>query len=188
MTAASGAVDLITGSGAAVQLEALAVRPLVPLQATSGSTFTLRRHQPANHSTRATTSADRLGSRQVDTERATQATSAPAFSTFQAGDTAVASCLSAPEEWRSLATGLVENRTNAGQVAPPSLVVCGSKQTGKSTCTQLLVNSLLNKYPVVAFLDTDCGQPEFTPPGVHDTLQLDGWLKMAALLINCDAR
>jgi hypothetical protein len=36
---------------------------------------------------------------------------------------------------------------------------------GKSTFARLLVNALLNIAPCVAFLDTDLGQPEFTPSG-----------------------
>ena len=45
--------------------------------------------------------------------------------------------------------------------------VCGSKGTGKSTFGRLLLNALLNVCPEVAWLDTDCGQPEFTVPGVQ---------------------
>ncbi len=44
--------------------------------------------------------------------------------------------------------------------------VCGSKGTGKSTFGRLLLNSLLNVCSEVAWLDTDCGQPEFTVPGL----------------------
>lgn len=29
-----------------------------------------------------------------------------------------------------------------------------------------MLNHLLNTYPKVAFIETDCGQPEFTPPGL----------------------
>ena len=45
--------------------------------------------------------------------------------------------------------------------------VCGSKGTGKSTFGRLLLNALLNVCGEVAWLDTDCGQPEFTVPGVQ---------------------
>ena len=47
----------------------------------------------------------------------------------------------------------------------PSVAVAGSKGVGKSTLARLLVNSLLECTPVVAFLDTDCGQSELTVPG-----------------------
>lgn len=48
--------------------------------------------------------------------------------------------------------------------------VCGSKGTGKSTFGRLLLNSLLSACSEVAWLDTDCGQPEFTVPGLSSTL------------------
>lgn len=46
------------------------------------------------------------------------------------------------------------------------VALCGSKGMGKSTVGRLVVNTLLNCFPVVAFLETDVGQPEFTPPGL----------------------
>ena len=54
----------------------------------------------------------------------------------------------------------------AKQAACPCVAVAGSKGVGKSTLARLLVNSLLNVSPAVAFLDTDCGQPELTVPGM----------------------
>lgn len=53
----------------------------------------------------------------------------------------------------------------ASMGAPVVAAVCGSKGTGKSTFSRLLLNSLLNACSQVAWLDTDCGQPEFTVPG-----------------------
>ena len=53
----------------------------------------------------------------------------------------------------------------ASMGAPAAAAVCGSKGTGKSTFSRLLLNTLLNKCDQVAWLDTDCGQPEFTVPG-----------------------
>lgn len=47
----------------------------------------------------------------------------------------------------------------------PAVAVVGSKGVGKSTLARLLVNSLLEVCPVVAFLDTDCGQSELSVPG-----------------------
>ncbi|BGP27310.1 Polynucleotide 5'-hydroxyl-kinase grc3 [Rhodotorula toruloides] len=44
-------------------------------------------------------------------------------------------------------------------------VVEGPKRVGKSTFAKMLVNELLERYEKVAYLDTDLGQPEFTPPG-----------------------
>lgn len=47
-----------------------------------------------------------------------------------------------------------------------SIVVCGAKGVGKSTFCRYLVNRLLSHYGMVAFLDTDLGQSELTPPGL----------------------
>ncbi|DAZ97462.1 TPA: hypothetical protein N0F65_009945 [Lagenidium giganteum] len=49
---------------------------------------------------------------------------------------------------------------------PQKIVVCGAKGVGKSTFCRYLVNRLLSRFDVVAFLDTDLGQPELTPPGL----------------------
>lgn len=55
----------------------------------------------------------------------------------------------------------------------PAVAVVGSKGVGKSTLSRLLVNSLLEATPVVAYLDTDCGQSEFTVPGLVSLTLLD---------------
>lgn len=73
------------------------------------------------------------------------------------------------QEWRQAAGAL--SSWDAG-AAEPVIAVVGSKQTGKSTFARLLVNSLLNRAPLVAYLDTDCGQSEFTAPGGQHTLHL----------------
>ena len=57
---------------------------------------------------------------------------------------------------------IVQSRREGGN---PCVAVVGSKGVGKSTVARLLVNSLLEVSPVVAFLDTDCGQSELTVPG-----------------------
>jgi len=44
-------------------------------------------------------------------------------------------------------------------------IVEGPKRVGKSTFAKMLLNSLLARYGAVAYLDTDLGQPEFTPSG-----------------------
>lgn len=46
------------------------------------------------------------------------------------------------------------------------IVVCGAKGVGKSTFCRFLINRLLSQHTAVAFLDTDLGQPELTPPGL----------------------
>ena len=56
------------------------------------------------------------------------------------------------------------------------LVVCGCKGAGKSTFARLLTNQLLSRAGAsLAYLDTDCGQAEFTPAG----------LSVAGLLSSC---
>jgi polynucleotide 5'-hydroxyl-kinase GRC3/NOL9 len=52
------------------------------------------------------------------------------------------------------------------------VAVCGAKGTGKSSFGRLLANSLLTGTQRVAWLDADCGQPEFTIPGKSTVHQL----------------
>ena len=60
----------------------------------------------------------------------------------------------------------------------PKVAVCGPKGVGKTTFCRFLVNSLLNYHPVVAFLEADVGQCEFTPPGL-------GTYKATRVLMSC---
>eukprot|EP00455_Lapot_gusevi_P054538 TRINITY_DN8761_c0_g5_i1.p1 TRINITY_DN8761_c0_g5~~TRINITY_DN8761_c0_g5_i1.p1 ORF type:complete len:369 (+),score=41.81 TRINITY_DN8761_c0_g5_i1:385-1491(+) len=55
----------------------------------------------------------------------------------------------------------------------PVVLVCGNRNTGKSTFSRFLVNHFLNRYEKVAFFDTDVGQTEFSPPGVVSIHVLD---------------
>ncbi|XP_030625442.1 polynucleotide 5'-hydroxyl-kinase NOL9 [Chanos chanos] len=47
----------------------------------------------------------------------------------------------------------------------PVILVCGAKNSGKSTFVRHLINSLLNHTASVDYLECDLGQTEFTPPG-----------------------
>ncbi|XP_060750933.1 polynucleotide 5'-hydroxyl-kinase NOL9 [Tachysurus vachellii] len=47
----------------------------------------------------------------------------------------------------------------------PVILVCGAKNSGKSTFNRHLINSLLNHTASVEYLECDLGQTEFTPPG-----------------------
>nr|XP_009933690.1 PREDICTED: polynucleotide 5'-hydroxyl-kinase NOL9 [Opisthocomus hoazin] len=47
----------------------------------------------------------------------------------------------------------------------PLILVCGPKNTGKSTFSRYLINLLLNHLPSVEYMECDIGQAEFTPPG-----------------------
>ena len=51
-------------------------------------------------------------------------------------------------------------------VSAVRLLVCGSRNVGKSTLARYALNNLLNKHPAVLLLDCDVGQTEFAPPGV----------------------
>ena len=46
-------------------------------------------------------------------------------------------------------------------------LICGPKNTGKSSFARLLGNHLLSsgRAPAVGFLESDCGQPAYGPPG-----------------------
>lgn len=70
--------------------------------------------------------------------------------------------------WRSVASSLEASLSSAQQQSdrPQRIVVCGAKGVGKSTYCRYLVNRLLSQHGMVAFLDTDLGQSELTPPGM----------------------
>lgn len=65
------------------------------------------------------------------------------------------------EEAKTFAANLYKD----GNIKRP-LLLCGARNTGKSTYARYLVNVLLNRYQNVAFLESDVGQSEFTPPGL----------------------
>ncbi|KAG2586533.1 hypothetical protein PVAP13_5NG120816 [Panicum virgatum] len=64
-----------------------------------------------------------------------------------------------PPDWASAVTLVSSHST------PPVVVVCGPKNSGKSTFSRILLNALLPRHGKVAYLDTDVGQPEFGLPG-----------------------
>ncbi|KAF7010365.1 hypothetical protein CFC21_024788 [Triticum aestivum] len=64
-----------------------------------------------------------------------------------------------PEDW-ALATKVISS-----DLSSPVVLVCGPSNSGKSTFTRLLLNKLLPSYGRIGYLDTDVGQPEFSPPG-----------------------
>jgi polynucleotide 5'-hydroxyl-kinase GRC3/NOL9 len=66
-----------------------------------------------------------------------------------------------PSLWSAVADSIV---ASAGV---PTVLTCGGKNAGKSTFGRYLVNRLLSERRCpVAFLETDVGQSEFTPPGL----------------------
>lgn len=70
-----------------------------------------------------------------------------------------------PDVWNEAAI----NISSSSKSTPPSPIVAaiaGPKRMGKSTFSRLLVNSLLNHHSAIFYLDSDCGQPELTTPGL----------------------
>ncbi|KAG2679077.1 hypothetical protein I3843_11G034000 [Carya illinoinensis] len=66
------------------------------------------------------------------------------------------------EEWSHAAESIVYDAVTS---LPPIALICGAKNCGKTTFSRYLLNILLQRYKKVVYLDTDVGQPEFTPPG-----------------------
>ncbi|CAA3026463.1 polynucleotide 5 -hydroxyl-kinase NOL9 [Olea europaea subsp. europaea] len=75
-----------------------------------------------------------------------------------------------PEEWSNAAEAITNNSNSSN---PPSVFVCGPKNSGKTTFSRHLLNVLLRRYSKVAYLDTDVGQTEFTPPGLLSLIVVD---------------
>ena len=73
------------------------------------------------------------------------------------------------ELWDQALAGIAEEVSESsrtlGSLSELTALVCGPKNVGKSTFCRRMVNKLLNSNAVVAYLEADCGQPEFTPPG-----------------------
>ncbi|KAI4343803.1 hypothetical protein L6164_011111 [Bauhinia variegata] len=67
-----------------------------------------------------------------------------------------------PEEWSNAADSIAYDSITS---LPPITLICGAKNCGKTTFSRHLLNVLLQRYRKVAYLDTDVGQPEFSPPG-----------------------
>ncbi|KAI3959587.1 hypothetical protein MKW92_036960 [Papaver armeniacum] len=65
-----------------------------------------------------------------------------------------------PGEWTQAAESIAHDHSLP---SPLIALICGPKNSGKTTFSRILLNTLL--YDKVAYLDTDVGQPEFTPPG-----------------------
>ncbi|XP_023768224.1 polynucleotide 5'-hydroxyl-kinase NOL9 [Lactuca sativa] len=73
-----------------------------------------------------------------------------------------------PEDWSEAADTIAY-----GDAHTPTAFICGPKNSGKSTFSRHVLHVLLRRHKRVAFLDTDVGQPEFTPPGCLSLTLLD---------------
>ncbi|XP_042497065.1 polynucleotide 5'-hydroxyl-kinase NOL9 [Macadamia integrifolia] len=67
-----------------------------------------------------------------------------------------------PDSWSEAADSIAYDSSTS---PPPIAFICGAKNSGKTTFSRHLLNTFLQRYRKVAYLDTDVGQPEFTPPG-----------------------
>ncbi|KAI5683583.1 hypothetical protein M9H77_04811 [Catharanthus roseus] len=74
------------------------------------------------------------------------------------------------QEWSDAAETIAYDSVSS---PPPVTFVCGPKNSGKTTFSRHLVNVLLQRYKRVAYLDTDVGQSEFTPPGLLSLTVID---------------
>ncbi|GJW45510.1 polynucleotide 5'-hydroxyl-kinase NOL9, partial [Tanacetum coccineum] len=75
-----------------------------------------------------------------------------------------------PAEWEEAADIIAYDSATS----PPLVcVVCGPANSGKTTFSRHLVNVLIHRYPKVAYMDTDVGQAEFTPPGCLSLTVID---------------
>ncbi|GLI68858.1 hypothetical protein VaNZ11_013403 [Volvox africanus] len=116
------------------------------------------------------TAADRQGPRtgQGDQEDAAAAvpSTAPSpctFDLYHPTDQRAPPSMLVSKEWAQA----IEDVCSAACLGVPVVVaVLGAKGMGKSSLARLVANRLLDECPTVAFLDTDVGQPEFTPPGL----------------------
>ncbi|KAL1936234.1 hypothetical protein VTP01DRAFT_368 [Rhizomucor pusillus] len=67
-----------------------------------------------------------------------------------------------PSMWISASQSLLSAALEREK--PSIALVCGNKNSGKSTYARYIANQLLNTHTQVAFLETDLGQSEFTSP------------------------
>ncbi|GAA5973063.1 hypothetical protein JCM11641_000394 [Rhodosporidiobolus odoratus] len=70
--------------------------------------------------------------------------------------------------WEAALAAALPSAVTSGASRDPGRFVAlveGPKRVGKSTVARMAVNALLDRYEAVAYLDTDLGQPELTPPG-----------------------
>ncbi|KAG2274181.1 hypothetical protein Bca52824_056736 [Brassica carinata] len=70
-----------------------------------------------------------------------------------------------PKDWSDAASSV-----SCSSLQRPVALVCGPKDSGKSTFSRNLVKVLLQRYKRVAYLDIDVGQPEFTLPGLVSSM------------------
>ncbi|KAK9068658.1 hypothetical protein SSX86_012773 [Deinandra increscens subsp. villosa] len=73
-----------------------------------------------------------------------------------------------PKQWSEAADAIAHGGSNT-----LTAFICGPKNSGKSTFSRHLLHVLLRRHKRVAYLDSDVGQSEFTPPGCLSLTILD---------------
>ncbi|PWA71590.1 Pre-mRNA cleavage complex II Clp1 [Artemisia annua] len=74
-----------------------------------------------------------------------------------------------PQDWSEAA----DTVACGGETQTQTVLICGPKNSGKTTFSRHLLQLLLTRHKRVAFLDTDVGQPQFSPPGCLSLTILD---------------
>ena len=82
-----------------------------------------------------------------------------------------------PLSWEEAVKAILERSS-------PKVLVCGTKGAGKSTFAQYLANSLLSS-GTVTYLETDPGQPSFSPPGLVSLHSLTAPILSPAFIRTC---
>ncbi|KAJ4770835.1 Polynucleotide 5'-hydroxyl-kinase grc3 [Rhynchospora pubera] len=70
--------------------------------------------------------------------------------------------LQIPSSWEETANSIAYDSCTC---PPPIVLICGPGNCGKSAFSRVLLDALFKRYKKVGYLDTDVGQPEFTPSG-----------------------
>ncbi|KAI7755958.1 hypothetical protein M8C21_025008 [Ambrosia artemisiifolia] len=82
-----------------------------------------------------------------------------------------------PDDWSQATHTIISSSSSSSGGGngshPLTAFICGPKNSGKSTFSRHLLHQLLRMHKRVAYLDSDVGQPEFTPPGCLSLTILD---------------
>lgn len=76
--------------------------------------------------------------------------------------------------WREATDEIINVLSGVESTSGFHILLCGNKNTGKSTFARYLINSILSRSSkTVFFLECDAGQTEFTPPGIISLSRVD---------------
>lgn len=77
------------------------------------------------------------------------------------------------EDWCDVTTKIKEQKKQYDTECSCSIMLCGGKDVGKSSFAKFLINDLLSTHDTVFYLECDCGQTEFTPPGILSLVKVE---------------